>query len=151
MRKEEQAKRKQSNLVSTSSSPRVPSSACGASGFWGGIWTAAGGSCTTRGSCCGGGFCWFCWTGSISGWGNWTSGMTNSRGACNKIQKSSHCFAERTEQEGVFYSDLVFIGKLRHITHVTARPVTYGVSFWGILTSHLITSVMNSISTWKRF
>ena len=39
-----------------------------------------------------------------------------------------HCFAERTEQEGVFYSNLVFIGTLRHIAHVTARPVTYGVS-----------------------
>ena len=44
----------------------------------------------------------------------------------------------------MFYSDLVFIGTLRHIAHVTARPVTYGVLLLGILTSHLITSVMNS-------
>ena len=53
---------------------------------------------------------------------------------------------EKTEQEGVFCSDSVFIGMLRHITqsHVTARPVTYGVLLSGILTSHLITSVMNS-------
>ena len=37
-----------------------------------------------------------------------------------------HCFAEKTEQ-GVFCSDSVFIGMLRHITLVTAHPVTYGV------------------------
>ena len=56
-----------------------------------------------------------------------------------------HCSAEKTEQEGVFCSDSVFIGMLRHITHATARPVTYGVLLSGILTSHLITSVMNCL------
>ena len=70
------------NLVSTSSSPRVSLSACGASGFWGGIWAAAGGFCTTGGSCCSDWFPWSCWTGSTSGRGNWTSGVMNLRGAC---------------------------------------------------------------------
>ena len=44
-------------------------------------------------------------------------------------------------------SDSVFIGMQRDITHVTAHPVTYGVLLCGMLTSHLITSVMNSQTT----
>ena len=73
--------------------------------------------------------------------------MTNSRGACNKMEERVPFPTAplKTEQEGVFCSDSVFIGMLRHITHATARPVTYGVLLCGILTSHLITSVMNSI------
>ena len=143
MRKEQQAKRKQSNLVSTSSSPRVPSSACGASGFWGGIWTAAGGSCTTRGSCCGGGFSWFCWTGSTSGWGNWTSGMTSSGGACNKDKGFPFPTASLKKRSKKDCSTPIwYLLATDVISLVLVHP--YGVLLWSIVIPHLITSVMNS-------
>jgi len=38
----------------------------------------------------------------------------------------------KTEQEGVFCSDSVFISMLRHITAATARQVTYGMLLSGI-------------------
>ena len=118
------------NLSSTSSSPRFPWSACGASGFWGGIWAAAGGFCTTGGSCCGGWFPWSCWTGSTGGWGNWTSGMMNSRGACNRKKDVLFPTAslKETEQEGVFYSNLVFI------RHATSYRTCYRTPrhLWGV-------------------
>lgn len=47
----------------------------------------------------------------------------------------------------MFCSDSVFVGILRDITHVTASPVNYRVSPWGVLTSHLFTSVMNTMPT----
>ena len=39
-----------------------------------------------------------------------------------------HCFAERTEQEGVFYSNLVFVGMLRHITRYCTPSHLLGVT-----------------------
>ena len=38
----------------------------------------------------------------------------------------------KTELEGVFCSDSVFISMLRHITAATARQVTYGMLLSGI-------------------
>ena len=57
-----------------------------------------------------------------------------------RYKKSSlpHCLTENTEQEGVFYSDLVFIGKFNSYQHVTAFLLTYGVLLWNILILHLI-------------
>lgn len=39
-----------------------------------------------------------------------------------------HSLAEKTEQEGVFCSDSVFIGRLRHITHYCTLSNLWGVT-----------------------
>lgn len=66
--------------------------------------------------------------------------MTNLHGACNKIEEKSflpHCFAEKTEHEGLLCSNSVFIGMLYHITRYCTPSYLWSVTLrYFILASH---------------
>lgn len=66
--------------------------------------------------------------------------MTNLHGSCNEIEEKSllpHCFAEKTEQEGLLCSNSVFIGMLSRITRYCTPSYLWSVTLsYFILASH---------------